>query len=207
MKKQIVAEKNGKKVIINYECIKCGSCCRAGFDVRVRKNDILKWINLGKNKFIQNIKIDPKCISSDGLGGFHIEEEDNSKSLGRIFHTYSEEEQQELINFILNNHVFVGQDEIPLPIQTFLPNIPPRPILIPKNFEVIKQGLKRKIIYILKFNLIMCPFLKGNLCSIHNIKPEDCKNFPFDQYGNCYINDFELKICKGMTEDTPKKLN
>ncbi len=198
MKNTIIAYKDGKKVHITYDCIKCGNCCRAGFDVRVRDSEISKWDELGKDEFINHIQIDPKCISPEGLGGYHIEVKNDRKALGRAFQNYSEEQKQELINFIQENHIFKGQGEIPLPIYTFLPNMPPRPILIPKSYDIIKQGLKRNIVYILKFNLIICPFLEGNLCSIHEIKPEDCKNFPFDQYGNCFINDFELKICKGM---------
>ena len=46
MKDAIIAEKEGKKVYITYECVKCGNCCRAGFDVRIRENDISNWINL-----------------------------------------------------------------------------------------------------------------------------------------------------------------
>jgi Fe-S-cluster containining protein len=203
MNEEIIAEKDGKRVIITYNCIKCGSCCRAGFDVRIRDTELSNWIKLGKEEFIQYIQIDPKSISLEGLGGYHIEIDEEKVSLGVLFQNYSDEEKQDIIYFILNNHIYRGQGEIPLPIYTFIPTMPPRPILIPKNFDIIKQGLERNIVYILKFNLIMCPFLDGNLCSIHEIKPEDCKNFPFDQDGNCIINDFELKICKGMKEIVP----
>jgi len=203
MNEMILAEKNGKKVYINYECIKCGNCCRSGFEVRVCKKDIINWIRLGKEKFTQNIKIDPKCIAPEGLGGYHLHEREDGKSLGKLFQNFSEEEKDELINFIMNHHTFKGQDEIPLPIYTFLPNKPSRPVFIPKTLEIVKQGLKRKLVYILRFNLNTCPFLKDNLCSIHEIKPEDCKYFPFDRSGNCYINDYELKICKGMQEIGP----
>ena len=205
MKEAIIAEKDGKKVYVMYECIKCGNCCRAGFDVRVREHDISAWIDLGKEEFLQNIKLDPKCIASEGLGGYHIEVREDRKALGKIFQAYSEEQKQDLIKFILKNHVYYGQDEIPLPIYTFIPNLPSRPILVPKSYDIIKEGLKRNLIYIIKFNLIMCPFLEGNICSIHEVKPEDCKNFPFDQFGNCIINDYELKICKGLKEISLEK--
>ena len=125
MKDLILAEKDGKKVYITYECIKCGNCCRAGFDVRFRENDLLTWIKLGKEELIKYIKIDPKCISSEGLGGYHIEIREDRMALGKLFQNYSEEGKQELINFILDNHIFMGQDEVPLPItkSPFIPEL------------------------------------------------------------------------------------
>ena len=68
-----------------YECIQCGNCCRAGFEVVIEKEDIERWIKYEQNEFVQFIQIDPKCISPTGLGGFHIEE---VNTLQKIKETY-----------------------------------------------------------------------------------------------------------------------
>lgn len=185
----------------HYECKKCGNCCRAGFDIHLRKQDILKWIQAEKTELLQYIQIDPKCISTEGLGGFHIEMDGGEESLGEKFQRFTETEKNDLINFILNNHDYVGEGELPLPIKTFIPGMGNRPILTPHSFEIILKGFKYNIIYILKLNLNTCPLFEDNLCSIHEIKPIECSAFPYTVSGELKVDVFMLKICKGLKKN------
>ena len=75
-----------------YKCIKCGQCCRAGLEISIRKEDVLTWIQAGKEEFASHIQIDPKSISSEGLGGYHIEEEN---ALLELLKKYENEEYDE----------------------------------------------------------------------------------------------------------------
>jgi len=184
-----------------YECVQCGNCCRAGFEVVIEKEDVERWIKLEQNEFFQFIQIDPKCISPNGLGGYHIEE---VNTLKRIEEKYKDnevnEKREELKEFILNNHIYIGKGS-PLPIYTFLPDLGRTPILIPKSFRVIWEGLEWGLVYTLKFELGgYCPFLKENLCSIHKIKPNVCRSFPYNNKGELKIDDYFIKICKGITK-------
>ncbi len=186
-----------------YKCIQCGNCCRAGFEVVIEKEDIERWIKYEQNEFVQFIQIDPKCISPTGLGGFHIEE---VNTLQKIKETYKENEVNEkledLKQFILKNHNYFGKGS-PLPIYTFIPDLGRTPILVPKTFQIILEGLKWGLIYTIKFELGgYCPFLKENLCSIHQIKPNVCRSFPYTKNGELKIDDYLIKICKGISKDS-----
>ena len=183
-----------------YKCIKCGECCRAGLEISIRKEDILTWIRAEKENFVSHIQIDPKSISSEGLGGYHIEEENALlELLKNCDEEKYEEKKKELEAFITNNHEYLGKGIVPLPIYTFIDNLGRMPILVPKTFQVILEGMKWGIAYILKYQLNrFCPFQKDNLCSIHDIKPHDCKRFPYDEKGNLKTDSHILKICKGI---------
>ena len=75
-----------------YKCNRCGQCCRAGLDISIRKEDILTWIQARKEDFTSHIQIDPKSISSEGLGVDHIEEEN---ALLELFRKYGDEKYEE----------------------------------------------------------------------------------------------------------------
>ncbi|MFX1442763.1 MAG: YkgJ family cysteine cluster protein [Promethearchaeota archaeon] len=194
-------EQNYKE--INYECVQCGNCCRAGFEIVIEKEDIERWIKAKKNEFLQYIQIDPKCISPTGLGGYHIEEVNTLKKIEKKYKDNDVNEKlDELKDFILNNHTFLGNGP-PLPIYSFLPDLGRTPILIPKSFLTILNGLKWGLIYSLKFELGgYCPFLKENLCSIHPMKPNVCRSFPYNKNGELKIDDYFIKICKGITKNS-----
>jgi Fe-S-cluster containining protein len=183
-----------------YNCIKCGKCCRTGLEILIRKEDVLRWIRAERHDYIQYVQIDPKSISSEGLGGYHIEEEN---ALLKLLKVYSEKEYEkkkiELEAFILKNHIYQGKDNIPLPIYTFIPDLGRNPILIPRSFQIMLEGMNWGIVYVLKYKSNRCcPFQKDNLCSIHDIKPTDCKRFPYDKEGKLKTDSFFLKICKGI---------
>jgi Fe-S-cluster containining protein len=188
---------------LKYKCVQCGNCCRAGFEVIIEKEDIERWIKLKQNKIFQFIQIDPKCISPTGLGGYHIEE---VNTLKKVEERYKDDELkakfEELKEFILINHVYMGNGA-PLPIYTFLTDLGRNPILIPKSLPVILEGLEWDLVYTLKFELgNYCPFLKDNLCSIHEIKPIVCRSFPYNKNGELKIDDYFIKICKGITKNS-----
>jgi len=78
-----------------------------------------------------------------------------------------------------------------------------RAILSPKNFQVIKEGWKRGVRYQLISELQGgCGFLNRNtnLCSIHEIKPKACREFPYQRKGKLKEDKDEifLKTCKGL---------
>ena len=187
--------------IYEYNCLKCGKCCRAGLEISIRKEDVLRWIQAGKHDYSQHVQIDPKSISSEGLAGYHIEEENALLDLLKDYGEKEyEEKKKELESFILKNHSYQGKDNIPLPIYTFIPNLGRMPILIPRSFQVVLDGMKWGITYILKYQSNRCcPFQNDNLCSIQDIKPKDCKRFPYDKEGKLKTESHLLKICKGIS--------
>lgn len=185
-----------------YKCVQCGNCCRAGFEIVLGQEDIDRWIKIGKSDYYQFIQIDPKCISKTGLAGYHIEEVNTLEILEK---KYKDKEYKKKIEglkkFILNNHQFLGNG-LPLPIFTFLPDLGRTPILAPKNFQVILKGLEWGLVYIIKFEISgYCPFLKENLCSIHKIKPNVCRSFPYNENGELKVDEFFIKICQGLTKN------
>ena len=192
----------GNQANIRYKCVKCGNCCRAGFEVVIEKEDIERWLKEGKTDFYQYIQIDPKCISSTGLGGYHIEEINTLEILRTRYQNEDYNKKlEELKVFIIDNHDYLGKGP-PLPIYTFLSDLGRTPILIPKSFKILIEGLEWGLIYSIKFETGGdCPFLKENLCSIHESKPNACRNFPYNKNGQLKIDDFFVKICKGITKD------
>jgi Fe-S-cluster containining protein len=183
-----------------YKCIKCGDCCRAGLEISIRKEDVLTWIKAGKEDYVSYVQIDPKSISSEGLGGYHIEEENALLDLLKNYGEEKyEEKKKELEAFIIKNHYYLGKGIVPLPIYTFIENLGRMPVLVPRSFQIVLEGMKWGIAYILKYYLNrFCPFQKDNMCSIHDIKPHDCKKFPYDDKGNLKTDPHILKICKGI---------
>ncbi len=185
---------------ISYKCVKCGNCCHAGLEISIREIDLKKWIDKGENDFIDKIQIDPKSISPDGLAGYHIEEKNALLALLKQFNDNEYQiKKKELKQFILENHDFLGNGIYPIPIYSFIEQLGRMPVLIPHDFDVVIEGIKRNIDYIIKFKKDgSCPFLTDNLCSIQEIKPLDCKQFPYDDKGAIKINNYFLKICNGI---------
>ncbi|MFX1236647.1 MAG: YkgJ family cysteine cluster protein [Promethearchaeota archaeon] len=184
----------------SFKCVKCARCCEAGFEISIGKKDILEWQAFNKESFLKHIYIDPKSLSSEGLGGYHIEKKNALLLLRKKYEGVSYEEYKEsLKDFILNNHVFIGNSIIPLPIYTFIEELGRMPLLIPKSFDVMLEGIQQDINYLLLYERSgKCPFIKNKLCTIHAIKPKDCKIFPHDERGNIRIDNYFLKICSGI---------
>ncbi|MGV9172907.1 MAG: hypothetical protein ACOC44_12955 [Promethearchaeia archaeon] len=186
--------------LYEFECQQCGNCCRAGLDVYIDKEDIEKWERLEMSDMLRYVQIDAESISEDGLGGYHIEDDN---AVLRLKESYSgerlAEKTEELIIFIESNHYYVGTAELPLPIYTIIPGREKRPIFIPKDFNVVREGMKRGIAYkIYKPISGICPLLKNNKCSIHRAKPKACAMFPYDDEGTLDIGEFRVSLCKGL---------
>ncbi|MHA1148933.1 MAG: galactokinase [Promethearchaeota archaeon] len=202
--------KNIKQLIINndrkrirHECIMCGNCCRANFEILIHAEDVKCFIQNKKIDYVQYFEIDPKCISEESLGGFHIEE---ANVLKRLKETYNNEQYieklEELKKFIDEKHIYLGESIYPLPIYTIIEKYGRNPILIPKSFIVMKDGWKTwGLVYRISFGTSRaCHFLENNICNIHNIKPLECKAFPYDKEGYLRKDEFILKVCNGYKE-------
>lgn len=188
-----------------FNCIQCGNCCRAGFEVVLEKRDIETWIKARHSEFYQYVQIDPKCISDTGLAGYHIEEVNTLEILKKKYNGKEYKKKlAKLKKFILKNHIFLGNGP-PLPIYTFLSDLGRTPILVSKTLKILIKGIEWGLVYIIKFEISgYCPFLKDNLCSIHEIKPYICRSFPYNEKGELNLGEFFLQICQGLTKNSSK---
>lgn len=127
----------------------------------------------------------------------------------------------ELKDFIVNNHDYLGEpptvdrygNPIDEPLVKDLNNFKlphwflgdrysTRSILYPKSFKIIRNGWKLGLKYMLINELYGgCGFLdqKNNLCTIHDIKPKECREYPYDKriLKEKEHNRF-LETCKGL---------
>jgi len=195
-----MANREQRAVKYKYKCVQCGNCCKAEFEVVIEQEDIERWIKAGNSNIYQYVQIDPKCISNTGLAGYHIEEENTLEKLKAKYKDKGYNKKlDELKEFILKNHIYLGKGP-PLPIYTFIPDLGRTPILVPKNLNVLLDGLKWGLVYVVLYEVGgYCPFLKENLCSIHEIKPNVCRSFPYNEEGDLNIDEFFIKICRGFS--------
>jgi len=186
-----------------YKCVQCGNCCRAGLEIVLEQEDIERWIKSRHSDFYQYTQIDPKCISDTGLAGYHIEEINTLEILKKKYNGREYKKNlDKLKSFILKKHEFLGNGP-PLPIYTFISDLGRTPILVPKNLNDVLEGLKWKLVYVMLFEVGgYCPFLKDNLCSIHEIKPNVCRSFPYNEKGELKVDEFFIKICQGLTKNS-----
>ncbi|MFX0186443.1 MAG: YkgJ family cysteine cluster protein [Candidatus Hodarchaeota archaeon] len=188
------------KIELDHECNKCGECCRAGYDIYIVKEDVKKWMKANKINYLQYIQINPNCISPIGLSKFH----NNQGKATEIIKNNNNEKKfdinkKRLIQFIQKNHSYQGKGSNSFLLYTILPNMKQNPILIPKNFNVVLEGFEWGLTYKIKLDPNgYCPFLKLNLCSIHDIKPMVCKKFPYDENGDLREDDYFFSICNGI---------
>ena len=61
-----VLKTGAKKGYYKYQCIKCGKCCHE-YDIRIQKEDIDKWEQVGKMGFLRYIQINPQSIAMGNL--------------------------------------------------------------------------------------------------------------------------------------------
>ena len=188
-----------------FNCKQCGNCCRAGFEIVIQKEDVEKWIKGGNFDFYRFVQIDSKCISKTGLAGYHVEEVNTLEILKKNYNgRYYKKKLDQLKKFILKKHTFLGNG-LPLPVYTFIPDLGRTPILVPKTLKILLKGLEWGLVYVIKFEGSgYCPFLKNNLCSIHEIKPNVCRRFPFNENGELKIDEYFLNICQGLTKNSSK---
>ena len=206
-------------VDLNYNCQMCGNCCRQYWDVIITKGDLLMWDQAGKGTVLESIQISPLSISPAGLGdprfgGSFIEVPLLLETkVGDGAKNYNEIEFEKKVNlikdFVLMHHNYLGEgtSHLPIhdyfsfffPIETYFEGKGSWPIFSPKSFRVVLDGMELGLKYVLLFDSIgHCKFLKKNLCSIHEFKPQACKMFPLDAEGKLRLNDRVLKLCKGI---------
>jgi Fe-S-cluster containining protein len=182
----------------DFVCLKCGECCKAGYDVYVIKKDIEKWKDLKKQELLDYIFIKPQCISVNN--GTELNSEDGN-TIKRIHNNYrnSDKKIEDLINFIQKTHLNRGQNSLRQYIKTILPNLKYDPLLVPISFDIILKGLEFGLEYILKTDVSgKCSFLNLNLCSIYKYKPIACTRFPLIK-DNCLRKDnIFTTICRGL---------
>lgn len=144
--------------------------------------------------------IDPKCISSN----MDIKTINNSEN-GNTTVKKEQEDQEfdiknnKLIEFIQKNHSYYGQSPLRFHLDTILPYTKQDPILIPHNFNIMLEGIKLGLDYIVECDSYgNCSFLDLNECTIHEVKPIACKNFPFTKDKCLRNDDIYVSICRGI---------
>ena len=159
--------------------MKCGECCRAGYEVYIQSADVKQWMRLEKKDFLKHVLINPECIS--------VENNDNTKANSSNINNKKgiesqelNDEKNELIDFITRNHSYYGQSPLRYHINTILPDVKQDPILIPHDFKTMLEGINLGLNYIIENDEYgNCAFLELNECIIHDLKPIACKRFPF----------------------------
>jgi Fe-S-cluster containining protein len=182
----------------DFECLKCGECCKAGYDVYIIKKDIKNWKALEKQEFLNFIIVNPHCISINN--GTELNSEDGN-TIKRIYKNYRNPDKRikELLGFIQKTHLYYGQNSLRRYIKTILPDLNYDPLLVPKSFNIMLKGIDFGLEYILKTDVTgQCSFLNLNLCSINNYKPYACAKYPYLK-DNCIRKDnLFTTICRGL---------
>ena len=194
----------GKELHYDYECVMCGECCRAGYKVFIKPKDVERWKHKEKFDFLKYFQIDPDSISEKDST---IYQEKDGKAILEIRKNFKKNYQKklkELIGFIEKNHIYRGADNFPHGYYTILPNMRKNPILTPKNYDIMLDGInKKKINYIITLDSVgKCPFLNLNQCLINHLKPEACKRFPFKKDGTLRDDDYFFTICRGIKKSS-----
>nr|MDO8084662.1 hypothetical protein [Candidatus Sigynarchaeum springense] len=171
-----------------HDCIRCGACCRHAYEIVIRASDVDRWIQLGREEVARGLQVDLKSVSPAALiplswYSTHDASED-ADPIGpeRAFVTAHQGEFDALASFLKNEHVNEGTGHDPpgtfIPFW-FLPSVDFRAILRPKTLDIARKGVRRGIRYvtIMAFK-DSCAFLEGNACSIHEMKPADCADYP-----------------------------
>jgi Fe-S-cluster containining protein len=176
---------NGKKVYYQFECIHCGDCCRF-LDILLEKEDILKWISEKRGDLLAYIQIQPESLSADFFVKAELEgklDEMKQFLLTKHHRSQSEDFQRDSLMF---SHLF-------------LPDIGRNSILSPDSYETVLAGMKVGIKYMfVSRSGGDCVFFTGNGCSIYESKPLICTRFPFETNGTLAVNDWTLRLCKGI---------
>lgn len=179
---------DGKKIYYQFECNHCGECC-IFLDVSLSEVDILNWMQKERMDLIQYVQIHPQSINY----------ENRLKAIinGNL---------DQLVAFILNNHNCLVVDKglqgvsITLSPEEIFGNGYNR-IFKPFDFQTMLQGMQLGVKYMLMSELNgYCIFFKGDHCSIHEVKPRICQQFPYDETGRLALNHWTLSICKGIKQ-------
>nr|MDO8114844.1 YkgJ family cysteine cluster protein [Candidatus Sigynarchaeota archaeon] len=203
----------GKKQYYRYKCTLCGECCRHDYVIDIRMDDVARWKQQDREDIVRGFQIDMKSLAPAAvipLGWYKVHpidqgtttEKGSQKSPEMAFLDEHREGVNELVRFIVDNHVRVsnGLKNEYLP-HWFLPDTCYIAIFQPKSIVIMKQGILKGIRYILINNLRgQCEFLQANLCSIHDTKPIVCQEYPNKDH---LENDVRaatkfIEVCKGV---------
>ena len=193
-----ITNREKSPIIDDFKCALCGECCRAGYEVRVQRDDAVKWMNLDKLEILDNIIINPECISIDNKTEINSEEGITVKEIKKLGSNI-EKRLKELIRFIQKSHLYYGKGCERSYTKTIIPDVGYDPVFTPKSFKSLLIGLDFGLKYIIRTNKSRaCTFLKLNKCSIHKVKPLDCQRFPYNEDGYIRKDYPFLSICNGL---------
>ena len=199
----------------SYNCMCCGDCCRHQYIVGIRLDDVLSWEENGREDIVAGIQIDMKSISPAVLiplawYAAHRDMLHDASDVALPEHAFIAEHEQEftwLIGFITQNHEHLQNplcsQDIP---HWFLPATCYKDIFRPHDLDVVEEGLRRGVQYIVIQDIKgACEFLDGNLCGIHETKPADCHEYPnWDQIEHdAAAREKFLALCKGINQPAP----
>lgn len=155
-------------------------------------------MKLDKVELLDNIILNPECISINNKTEANSKEGFTIKNIKKQ-KTFCEKQLNELVDFIQKSHLYYGRSCLKSYTKTIIPNVSYDPIFTPKTFETILEGLDLGLRYIVRTDAIgACTFLKLNKCSINEIKPLDCKRFPYNEDGSLRKDYPFLSICNGL---------
>ncbi|MEX2684009.1 MAG: YkgJ family cysteine cluster protein [Candidatus Sigynarchaeota archaeon] len=171
-----------------HDCIRCGDCCRNAYEIVVRTSDVDRWIQLGREDIARGLQVDLKSVSPAALiplswySTHDVSTDADPIGPERAFIAAHQVEFDALASFLKNDHENAGTGHIsPDTFIPFwiLPDVDFRAVLRPKTLEIARKGLRHGIRYvaIMAFKH-SCAFLEGNACSIHELKPADCAEYP-----------------------------
>lgn len=155
-------------------------------------------MKLKKGELLDNIVIKPECISIDNNTELNSNEGFTIKKIKKE-NPYFKKKLGKLVDFIQRSHLYYGKSCLRRYIKTIIPDVGYDPVFTPKTFSSILKGLDFGLKYIIKTDASSaCPFLKLNECSIHKIKPLDCKRFPYNDDSSLRSDYPFISICNGL---------
>lgn len=142
--------------------------------------------------------INLECISINNHTELNSKEGTALKEFKKEYVNYKTK-LKELIDFIQETHLYFGTNCLRNYIKTIIPDIGYDPVLAPKNFTSLLKGLNYGLKYIIRYGADgACPYLKLNRCTIQDIKPEDCRRFPYNEDGSLRMDEPFISICDGL---------
>lgn len=205
-------------IILNYD----DEICRYKFEGKINKNIINGTYEFTENSDIESGTISLKIINNDFLYGVatYISDDENSDDVIQSPYALFRNTNNNLGTFNLCSNC-VGKSAT----CCCNPSVD-SPMLLPKEAETISKNMKINIedfankiefskmykdyslkeLYQMKRqeNNNQCYFYKNNQCTIYEIRPIDCRIFPYDikleNDGNYYLVYYKSKECQIMNE-------
>ena len=205
-------------IILNYD----NEICRYKFEGKINKNIINGTYEFTEDSDIESGTISLKIINNNFLYGVatYISDDENSDDIVQSPYALFRNTNNNLGTFNLCSNC-VGKSAT----CCCNPNVD-SPMLLPKEAETISKNMKINIedfankidfskmhkdyslkdLYQMKRqeNNNNCYFYKNNQCTIYEIRPIDCRIFPYDikleNDGNYYLVYYKSKECQIMNE-------